>query len=360
MTLAPYLDQPMFELEPERKASMLLGDLSALTGHHLAHCPPYRRLVERLFPDHARAASLADLPFLPVSLFKSHELASVPADKVHMVLTSSGTTGQRVSRILVDAETADLQSRALAAVMAAVLGPKRMPMLILDIRSLFKDPRQMSARGAGVLGMMRFGRAHCWALDEAMRLDEAAVREFLSKHGHEPFLMFGFTFMVWQHFLLELERLGEKIDLGGAILFHSGGWKKLEALAVDNAEFKLRLRSACGALRIHNFYGMVEQVGSVFVECEHGHLHAPAFADVIVRDPISWQPLPAGVQGVIQVLSALPHSYPGHSLLTEDLGTLQGEDDCPCGRLGRYFHVHGRMARAEVRGCSDTQPTPAT
>ena len=61
-----------------------------------------------------------------------------------------------------------------------------------------------------------------------------------------------------------------------------------------------------------------------------------------------------GEEGVLQVLSPLPRSYPGHSLLTEDLGVLLGEDDCPCGRKGKYFKVTGRVPRAEVRGCSDT------
>ena len=58
--------------------------------------------------------------------------------------------------------------------------------------------------------------------------------------------------------------------------------------------------------------------------------------------------------GIIQVLSVLPGSYPGHSLLTEDEGTLLGEDDCPCGRFGKYFKVSGRIRNAEIRGCSDT------
>ena len=49
----------------------------------------------------------------------------------------------------------------------------------------------------------------------------------------------------------------------------------------------------------------------------------------------------------------MPKSYPGHSLLTEDIGTVFGEDDCLCGKLGKYFHVNGRMAKAEIRGCSD-------
>jgi hypothetical protein len=62
----------------------------------------------------------------------------------------------------------------------------------------------------------------------------------------------------------------------------------------------------------------------------------------------------AGEKGIIQVVSILPGSYPGHSLLTEDEGELLGEDDCPCGRLGKYFRISGRLKNADIRGCSDT------
>jgi len=123
---------------------------------------------------------------------------------------------------------------------------------------------------------------------------------------------------------------------------------------VDNDTFKRALGTTLNIRAVHNFYGMVEQVGSVFMECERGRLHAPAFADVLIRDARDWSVLPKGKQGLIQVLSALPTSYPGHSLLTEDVGEWIGIDDCPCGRLGRTFRVHGRIAKAELRGCSDT------
>ncbi|MNL61744.1 Acyl-protein synthetase, LuxE [compost metagenome] len=90
------------------------------------------------------------------------------------------------------------------------------------------------------------------------------------------------------------------------------------------------------------------------MECEEGNLHAPDYADVLVRDPLTLEPVVFGHPGLIQVLSTLPRSYPGHSLLTEDLGTIHGEDDCPCARLGKYFSVAGRLPAAELRGCSDT------
>ena len=60
-----------------------------------------------------------------------------------------------------------------------------------------------------------------------------------------------------------------------------------------------------------------------------------------------------GAPGVLQVLSLLPLSYPGHSVLTEDLGIIHGIDDSSGGRHGKYFSVLGRIPKAELRGCSD-------
>ncbi len=91
------------------------------------------------------------------------------------------------------------------------------------------------------------------------------------------FLIFGFTFMVWQH-LYELAR-DHGWDLGNGILVHSGGWKKLQDLAVSPAEFRERFTRDTGLTRIHNFYGMVEQIGTVFLEGpDGGGLYCPDFA----------------------------------------------------------------------------------
>jgi len=360
---ASLLDWPVYELPAAQKRQRLEAALQGLTVHHAAQGDDYRRLLAARGCDAEAAHTLESLPWLPVQLFKHRLLSSVPADQVFKTLTSSGTTGQAPSRIVLDKITAARQTTALARIMQRFVGKARLPMLIIDHAGVIKDRKSFSARGAGILGLANLGREHVYALREDMTLDVEAVQAFCAKHAGQPKLMFGFTFMVWQHFVLALEASGQQLDLGGAVLIHSGGWKKLADIAVDNTQFKARVRQVCGAgpgdVRVHNFYGMVEQVGSVFVECEHGHLHAPAFADVLVRDPVDFRVLPAGERGVLQVLSALPHSYPGHSLLTEDLGTLMGEDDCACGRLGRHFLVHGRLPRAEVRGCSDTQPGAA-
>ena len=59
------------------------------------------------------------------------------------------------------------------------------------------------------------------------------------------------------------------------------------------------------------------------------------------------------LNGLIQIISLLPTSYPGHSIITEDQGAIFGEDDCKCGRSGKYFKVFGRIPKSEIRGCGN-------
>jgi len=228
-------------------------------------------------------------------------------------------------------------------------------MLLLDCdpKFMIRDPAVFSARGAGLLGFSNFGVSLTFAFDNNMQLNLNRIETLLSKCPDQKILLFGFTFMVWQYFVLRLQQLGRTLPLEKGILIHGGGWKKLEDQAVDHALFRRGVREVSGITQIHNYYGMAEQAGSIFIECEQGYYHCSIYSDVFVRRN-DFTLCDVGEQGLIEVLSLIPHSYPGHALLTEDLGTLLGEDDCPCGRLGKYFLVHGRIQQAEIKGCSDT------
>lgn len=352
MTLDALLAATPGQVSLAEKEAALLALLSERTAWHRQRCPAYARLLDQLHPGVHAPARLADLPWLPVGLFKSHELASVPPAERFKVLHSSGTTGQARSRIVLDRATAALQARGLAACLRPLLGPRRLPMLLVESDDLLTDQRAASARGAGVLGMMALGRDHLFALDPDLELRVSALRAWLSQHGHAPFVVFGFTFLVWRHLALAAEGLG--LDLSQAILVHSGGWKKLQDQAVDRATFRAGLRDRLGIRRVHDFYGMVEQVGSVFLEGEDGLLYPPPFGEVLVRDPLRFEVLPDGQEGLLQVLSPLPLSYPGHSLLTADLGVVHRVERGPGGVPARGLQVRGRVPRAELRGCSDT------
>jgi hypothetical protein len=227
-------------------------------------------------------------------------------------------------------------------------------MIIVDCPSVIKNRQMFSARGAGILGFSIFGADKIYALDDDMKLDIPNLSAFLDKHKDKKILLFGFTFMIWQHFYAEIQKLDNRPDLSNCILIHGGGWKKLINNNLSSDVFKSELNVVCGIDSVNNYYGMVEQTGTVYIECECGHLHASIFSDVITRRTNDWSICDFGEAGIIEVVSALPWSYPGHALLTEDEGVILGEDDCPCGRLGKYFKVNGRLKNAEIRGCSDT------
>ena len=348
------INLPPFSLSQPDKEKLLTENLLELTRRHIESCPEYAAMMRGVGFNTEKCSSYYDIPFLPVSLFKELDLISIPKDDIFKVMTSSGTTGQAVSKIYLDKITAGNQQKALTKIVSEFTGSGRMPMIIIDNPSVIKDRTQFSARGAGILGFSIFGSDRIYALDDEMKLDVPGIISFLEKHKGKKIVLFGFTFMVWLHFFKELAEQKCKIDLSNAVLIHGGGWKKLTDQAVSREEFRHRAKNLCGLGDIHDYYGMVEQTGCIYMECEYGHLHASIFSDIITRRHIDFSTCGFNEPGIIQVVSLLPESYPGHSLLTEDEGIILGEDDCKCGRKGKYFTVSGRLKMAEIRGCSDT------
>lgn len=346
-------DWPPYGWNRAEKTQRLLPALNALTSWHREHCPEYARVVDALFAG-GHATNFDQVPYLPVRLFKERDLVSVPQNAIVKTMTSSGTSGQQVSRIHLDRITAGLQVKVLSRIVGERIGQGRLPLLVIDTRATIADATRFSARSGGVRGFSIFGRDTEFALDPDMSLNIDRVRAFMERHRGERVLLFGFTAIIWQHLVLPMRARPGEIDLRGAILIHGGGWKKLVEASVSDVVFKETLHATFGIADCCDYYGMAEQTGSIYLECERGNLHASNWSEVFARDPITFAPLGPGQSGLLQVISVLPHSYPGHSLLTEDVGTVLGVDDCSCGRCGTIFKVHGRLGKAEVRGCSDT------
>jgi len=349
MVIDDYINLPQYSLSKDEKKKYFVELMNQLHHHHLQNCDPYEKITKILFNGVKKISSIEELPFLPVSLFKTRTLKSIADTDVFKVLTSSGTTGDAPSKIYLDNKTATLQSRALTKIMTHVLGKNRLPMLIVDSKSVIKDRSTYSARGAGILGMSIFGKNHEYLLDDNFEIDKDALKRFAEQFNGQPMLIFGFTFMIWKYLFLKAD---VKLDLSKAILIHSGGWKKMHDLKIENDAFKKELEKKFGLKQVYNFYGMVEQVGSVYMENEKGYLHCPNFSDIIIRNPVDFSVQKIGEEGLVQVVSVLPQSYPGHSILTEDIGVCLGEDDLQW--KGKYFKILRRVEKADLRGCSDT------
>ncbi len=343
-----------YSLKKIEKEHLLLRELKELTEMHRERCAGYGSYLDAVGygPDQAKA--LYEIPFVPIRIFKELEMKSIPDEDVFKIMMSSGTGGQRQSKIYLDKKTAIVQQKVLLRLLGDFVGPRRLPMLVIDSPLIIRDRSLFTTRGATIMGLDFMAKKMVFALDNDMNLDVDALADFVNTYGNEKFLIFGFTFLVWQHLFGEIEKQNLKVDLSNGYLLTAGGWKKLKNEAVSNEGFKKRGEEVCGIKHYIDHYGMAEQTGCIYAECEYGHLHASIYSDIIVRNYKDFSPCKYGERGFIQVLSSLAHSYPGHSILTEDEGVILGEDDCPCGRKGKYIKVFGRMRNAEIRGCSDT------
>ena len=196
MDINEILEIDPYSLDKEQKHQLLNERLHELTLKHYNQCEPYRKMMDAMGVDMNHLPDYEKLPFLPVRLFKEFELRSCQKEEVVKTMTSSGTTGQAVSRIYLDRETSSAQQKCLTKIVSYFLGTKRVPMLILDSSAVIKNRNMFSARGAGILGFSMFGSKRQYALDENMELDIEGMKEFLEAHKGETIFMFGFTFTI--------------------------------------------------------------------------------------------------------------------------------------------------------------------
>ena len=207
MTFDEILSIPPYSLNAKEKGKLLTDRLMELTELHQKNCLAYKNMLTAIEFEEEKVESYKDLPFLPVRLFKDLNLKSIPDEEVVKTMTSSGTSGQAVSKIYLDRNTSSNQQKAMVKIVSEFTGSSRMPMILIDCPGVIKNRAMFSARGAGILGFSIFGSKKIYALDDDMKLDVDGLKEFLEKYRGERILLFGFTFMIWQHLYKELLRL---------------------------------------------------------------------------------------------------------------------------------------------------------
>ena len=344
-----------FSLQKNKKDRIFLDSMCELTDFHKINCEEYSRIISYLSESRNwNTSELSRIPYIPVRLFKHLELRSIKSEQVYKIMHSSGTSGQSPSKIYLDKRNAKIQSEILARLFKEFIPLDRPPILVIDSEETLKNRNTFSARAAGILGFSFLGRDVTFALNSDMSLDIESIGHFFKKYKGKPVLVFGFTSIIWEYLLTnsEFQELG--VQLEDSYVLHGGGWKNLESLNVDSMTFKEKIQEFLGITSVINYYGLVEQTGSIYFECINGYFHTSVFSNLIIREEKSFNVENNDSLGIIQLQSVLPRSYPGHSILTEDLGIVFGEDDCVCGRLGQRFKVFGRIPNAEIRGCSDT------
>ena len=342
-----------FSINKDRKTFLFKKILNKLTFHHYQNSKEYKKLLDFFGYNQKKMRNINEIPFLPTRLFKEFELKSISRKKIFKILLSSGTTGSKPSKIHLDKENAHNQVRILEKIMSTVLGNKRLPMLIIDQNPKMLSRSILNARLAAIYGFSLFGKNHTYLLNEQGKINYNLLNNFLENYGNEKFFVFGFTSIVFENLIQKLSTKLLKLNFKNGILLHGGGWKKMEKIKISNKLFRKKLLNKIRLENIYNYYGLVEQTGSIFIESKKcGYFVTSVFSDILIRDN-NFSILKDGNKGFIQLFSLLPTSYPGHSILTEDIGEIANINNCKCGLKEKHFLVHGRAKESEVRGCSD-------
>jgi len=339
--------QNLFDKTKEEKEIFFLKNLKKLHNYHQKNSKEYLNLSKTLFKSNMN--KIENFPFLHVQMFKEKNLKSLPNNVNVKTFNSSGTSGKKLSMINIDMKTSLLQSKTLNRILLSVLKEKVDKIYFIDSETTLKT-MQNSARGAAILGFKQIANSSEFILDSEYKIKKNIIKRIIA--DKKKICFFGFTSLVWLNFLTFLKKNKIFLKKKDTILFHGGGWKKIEKNKVSRSKFNLECKNYIGSNKIYNYYGMIEQTGSIFLECEYGLYHPSIFSEIIIRDE-NMMPCKPGKVGIIQVCSLLPLSYPGHSILTEDLGVISEIDTCKCGRKGKAFKVLNRIKDSEVRGCSD-------
>lgn len=355
----------LLELAPyeggQEAEELFMQALQEETIFHYEHNDMYRRFCDRKGFDPHQPFTIEEMPPVSVSVFKElgFKLNSVPKEDLTLALQSSATSGVP-STIVVDKETAKRQAKAMIKVIGEFIGKERKPFLVMDIDPRSSYKKLLGARFAAVTGYLRFANKTGYFLkadeNNVSYFDVEGIQEYVKGlDADKPVVVFGFTYILYQHVLQSIEKAGVNIQLPkGSKIIHIGGWKKLESEKISKDLFNEKLSKCFGIspADVIDIYGFTEQMGLNYPDCRCGCKHESTYVKILVRDIVTNEVLPAGKEGKLEFVTPVPHSYPGNAVLTDDLGAIIDEP-CPCGRSGKRFKILGRLKKAEIRGCGD-------
>jgi len=318
---------------------MEIYSLDYLHKYHLEHCISYKHIVQTIFPREKKASNI----YIHAGLFKKINFKSGNI-KSEYNYSSSGTSGEK-SNIYFDRTDAINQQKYLIKILKEFTSISKNAIFV---DTAFKSGVDFNARRAASRGFSLLAKKRA-TLPSKINESYYFLKELSRKYSQ--IILFGFTFEIFIFIQKLIEAKLPPILDSNFLIIHGGGWKKLESKKVDNKILQELFRKIFFTSKSLNYYGMVEQLGLIYPMCEQGFYHCPQGSEIIIRDK-NGKICEYGQKGLIQSISPLPISYPGHSLLTEDIG-ITFASPCKCGLNSKRFKILGRLSKQESRGCSD-------
>ena len=286
----------------------------------------YRQYCNLINVDPQSVKTLRDIPFLPISVFKTHNVFTGEFE-YDIEFTSSGTTGMTTSSHYVK-DVKVYEASFLKAFEQFYGSPDQY--IIIGLL-----PNYLERGGSSLVYMVNQLIERSGHEDSGFylnNLDELA--KFLKGYsGSKPIFLIGVSYA-----LLDLAH-GYEVDLSKHIVMETGGMKgKRREMTKD--ELHQVLKDGLKTTTIHSEYGMTELLSQAYAKAD-GLFSCPPWMKVLIRetsDPFNYVD---GKSGGINVID-LANIHSCAFIATQDLGRYVGES----------FKVLGRFDNADLRGCN--------
>ncbi|MDE2324405.1 MAG: hypothetical protein KGL51_07000 [Betaproteobacteria bacterium] len=298
----------------------------------------------------ATADGVGALPLLPSMLFKREALRLAhPAATDILWTTSSGTKGS-ISRIPRDDITLRRFFASIGNLSNEMLDIQNSDITVFNLGPDADEANNLwiSYVMAGITVMLPKSRYYVQAnrllLEDLIHDLQATLGQRIALMGPPPLLADLAHALVARRI-----RLQPRPD---SLVVTIGGWKRRSGERMPRAAFDELLAGVfqLPSSQVRDTFNMVE-LNSVLVECEHKLLHVPPWLYVRARDPGSLGVLPGGHSGVLSYLDPTARSFPCF-VLSDDLGSVDENYKCACGRCSDVLRIERRLNTVESRGCA--------
>lgn len=298
-------------------------------AYQYQHNNIYREFTNALKIDPAKVCSVDQVPFLPISFFKTHKIVTGTAAEPAFIFESSGTTGELPSRHYV--ADATVYRESLLRGFREFYGDPGDYAILALLPSYLERQNASLVHMAKVL-MEESGHPYCgFYLNEWNQLKEVLAR--LEANGQKT-LLIGVTFA-----LLDFTEV-HSMTLKHTIVMETGGMKGRRE-EWTRAQVHDYLKNRLGLNEVHSEYGMTELLSQAY--SKGGGIFRPASTmKVLIRDindPLEVSYTGAGCLNIIDLANVNSCSF----IATEDIGSMHSDGG---------FEVLGRLDHAALRGCS--------
>ena len=294
--------------------------------------PVYNAFVNALGANVNEISNLADIPFLPVSFFKTHDVRTT-SFKEETVFESSGTTTSHSSKHYI--KDLDIYTQSFLKGFELFYGqPKDYCIIGLLPSYLERENSSLVVMVDALIKKSNHPESGFY-LHNQERLANTLIS--LEKQ-QQPTLLIGVTFA-----LLDF---AEKypMPLRHTIIMETGGMKGRRA-ELTRQEMHAALQKAFEVTHIHSEYGMTELLSQAYSK-EKGIYKCPPWMKILIRDEEDPLHTYAGtatkITGAINVID-LANIFSCSFIATEDAGILYDDGS---------FEILGRMDNSDIRGCS--------